>query len=168
MRYWFIIFLDKLSDIVSIKSEYTSQENAAKALEKYVIDYIKDMNGIKQLEKCNRTNVQDNVILNEVDFNGLFYRKVDDKIELYEKKTVVVPGTLWNSLENKIIKLGIFMIVNYHIEDYKLCSCNVARTTCHEKKEIPFMNELIERLKDNKDGNFGLKHLNSDQEVDLP
>jgi len=158
MKHWFIIFLDRINDTATIVDNFINEELVEKSMEKIVINYIKECNGNSQLPKADRTEIDDQVILNEVDFNGYFYRKGKGIIDLYEKKIVTLPGWVRNTQEAQIKRVGTYSFSPYHIEDYKTCNCNVARvSTLDLNADIPFLEELRRTLEDNIDGHFGLK-----------
>ena len=143
MKYHLIYFLDHIDDNkVIIKDYYTSKDDALNALEKIAIDFIKEQQGKQQTSICKQydksiEDIQKDTSIKE----GLYLKKHNDSIVLYEKKNILTPGTIWNSFNLQVYKIGTFYTTDINIElTASMCSCNVAsqKTTVKQKNEIVY------------------------------
>lgn len=147
MKYYFIAFLDKQKNSISLKNNYYNETDALNSLEHIAIEMIKDQQGLQQAQICVQTNstlsdlLKDDTKLS----HGLFIQKVDKQINLYEKKYVESIGWLSTSKEAKIDLIGEFSVVSYNLEDERhSCSCN--RSSQKQSGNITIKTSLQENL----------------------
>jgi len=164
MKYYLLYFLDyKNKYSISIKADYQARDDALINLEKVALEYVKDQQGKQQMEICKRydDNVQQ-ILTNPNIKEGLYLKKRDDMVVLYEKVNVVVTGTLWNSMEMQVNEIGLFGITDYNLELLVKCSCNVAKTPVSNSIKpvsgYTFLDQLKERLLES-DNNYGLRSI---------
>lgn len=126
MRYYIIYFLDyKKNNAIIIKDMYLSKEDAYNNLERVAIDYIKDLQGKQQAEICKQDKTPDQLLVDTTIKEGLYIKKQDEMITLYEKKTIVLPGRIWNTNDLQVNKIGQISVTEYNFDDIMFkCGCN--------------------------------------------
>lgn len=129
MRYHIIYFLDyKKNDSVTIKEMYMSKDDAFNNIEKVAIDYIKELQGKQQADICKQDKTPEQLLADISTKEGMYIRKYDDHVIIYEKTTVVVPGTLWNSNTLQVNKIAQISVMEYNFDDMLFnCSCKIER-----------------------------------------
>jgi hypothetical protein len=165
MFHYLIYFLDnKKNDLITIRETYKNKNDAIINIEKIALDYIKNIEGEKQLQICKQDKTPDQIV-NDINLrNGLYIIKHNNIVTLYEKTTQIIQGTIWNGYKNGIEKIGIFGMIEYKIDDNLIrCVCNEPKRVIKEIKTISdvksggFLDELKKIINDT-DGKFNLKN----------
>jgi hypothetical protein len=167
MKYYLIYFLDyKKNDTIIIKDVYMTREDAMSNLERVTIEYIKDLQGKQQVDMCkeHEGKTPDQLLANKSIKEGLYIRKIDDHILLYQKVTMTVSGMLWNYNKLRVQKIGQFYVTEYNFDDILFkCPCqnnkietNVLTIKQSNTKKYEFMKELQDKF---IDGEIKLKHV---------
>lgn len=130
MKYFLICFIDyKKDDIVTIKDSYMTKNDATNRMKKIAVDHIKKYQGKQQAKLCDIGLSPELILSDNSVKNGMYiYVQSDNKIQLYEKVSVSLPGTLWNYNDVKVNKIGVFVISEYHLDD-QTEKCNCMRKT---------------------------------------
>ena len=164
MTHYIIYFLDNnKDDLITIEDTYKNKNDGIINVEKIALEYIKKIEGEKQMEICKQDKTPEQ-IMDDVNLrNGLYIIKNNNTITLYEKTTQIISGTIWNGYKNIINKIGIFGMIEYKIDDNLVrCSCNIPKIVMREVKPVKeekntnFMDELKKLISDT-DGKFNLK-----------
>jgi len=118
MKRYFIFYLDyKNNDKVILKESHSTTQDAQCNLEFVALDHIKKYQGEQQVLICKQYEKSPDQILNDsILKEGMYVRRENDKLVLYEKVNELIPGTFWNSYILKVNKIGIFDIASYEIE----------------------------------------------------
>jgi hypothetical protein len=163
MKYFSIYFLNQKShDQVEIKDTYLSKDDAINNIERVALDYIVEFNGKQQLEISKQYDRTTDQISSDQSLRPGLYLLKDNKenssIILYEKINKLVPGTIWNSYETKMEKLGKFYYMLINLDNFQTqCTCNIPKNL--DKKEpknsqaYPYIDELLlalEKIRDKK------------------
>jgi len=148
MRYYIIYFLDyKKNNVITIKEMYLAKEDAYNNLERVAIDYIRDLQGKQQAEICKQDKTPEQLLVDKTIKEGIYFKKQDEQITIYEKITIVLPGRVWNSNDLKVNKIGQFNVTEYNIGDIE----QLKVTILEKDKEIQQLKERnfddIEQLK---------------------
>lgn len=124
MKYYLVCFIDyKNNDTISVKDSYLAKIDAVKRLQTVALEYVKEFQGKQQAEKCQVELSQEQLQTDTTLKEGLYVRKVDETVILYEKVNMVVEGKIWNSYDVKVNKIGLFTISEYNFEN-KMVRCN--------------------------------------------
>lgn len=126
MRYYIIYFLDyKKNNAISIKDMYLAKEDAYNNLERVAIDYIRDLQGKQQAEICKQDKTPEQLLVDKTIKEGMYIKKQDELITVYEKITIVLPGRIWNSNDLQVNKIGQISVTEYNFDDIMFkCDCN--------------------------------------------
>ena len=137
MKYYLVCFVDyKKNDNIIIKDSYLAKIDAEKRLESVALEYVKEYQGKQQAEKCQLDLTPDQILSDVTLKEGLYIRKVDETVVLYEKVNVVLEGAIWNSYDVKVNKIGLFTISEYNFENQMaMCGCNIQKIEKVEKVE---------------------------------
>ena len=174
MRYHLIYFIDyKKNDVVSIKDQYSDKNDANKNIERIAIEYVKEMQGKQQAEICKQDKTPEQIQLDATLKEGMYIKKSDDSIILYEKITVVQPGFVFNSNIMKVNKIGLFGLNEYNFDESMItrCSCSSQRKPIPINKKSThggnqaLVDELRKLIGDTK-GKFKLKPVNNHKKSD--
>lgn len=127
MRYYIIYFLDyKKNHTITIKDMFLAKEDAYNNLEHVAIDYIKELQGKQQAEICKQDKTPEQLLADKTIKEGMYIKKQDEMIIMYEKITVVLPGRIWNSNDLQVNKIGQFSVTEYNFDDILFkCNCNI-------------------------------------------
>lgn len=150
MKYFLVYFLDyKNQEEVSIKQQYKTKEDAENSLEQVAVDFIKELQGRQQAEICKQyeksvENIQNDSKLGK----GLYIKKENKNITLYEKEEVSMSGYLYGLYNTTAVnKLGSYGVteVNLDVSEFK-CSCNLPKisTTLNSLKNEKCQNYISE------------------------
>lgn len=173
MKYYIIYFIDyKDGNNVVIKELYRSKEDAVLNVEKVATEYIRNLQGKQQADICKQQKSPQD-ILNDVNLKEGFYILVDNSVvTLYEKISGVIPGTIWNSYELQINKIGLFNYTEYNFDDLlfrSTCTCSMGinkrkinQLPKSTPKQSTFVDELKERMKNNT---IKLHHVNEGRPI---
>lgn len=132
MFYYLVYFLDykklnkNLLDEITCKAIFNSRKAATGFLSEYAIDYVREYQGKQQTEICIQYDKTPEQILSDQKLKeGYYLGKKDDSIILYEKTQIKIPGTIWNSYELKINKIGMFNIaeIQSNSDNFVTASC---------------------------------------------
>ncbi len=131
MRIYSVFYCDKQNNgSIYFKHQSTTEDNAIAKLEKYALEHIKNEEGGKHTKiafQDSKTldNIRDDVELR----NGLYLKKGDKIINVYEKKTKVIPGMIYNSEEIVVVPVGYFCVAMQDIDvpEPTRCSCQLTR-----------------------------------------
>lgn len=125
MRFGIICFLDhKKNDSIIIKNMYKTKEDAFNNLERVAIEYIKELQGKQQAEVCKQDKTPEKLLADVSIKEGMYIKKVEEHILLYEKTTVIIPGKIWNSNSLQVNKIGQFSVTEYNFDDVLFkCDC---------------------------------------------
>lgn len=161
MKYYLVYLLNyKENDTVTLKDSYQAKEDALKSLERNAVEYIKELQGKQQADVCKQEKTPKEILKDVTLKEGMYYIVEGDAVILYEKVTVIQPGTIWgNSSTLKINKIGKFYITEYNFDDSIFrCTCMLtkANTTTPKYSKPSISLSFIDELK-NKNGDFGLK-----------
>lgn len=126
MIYYIIYHLDyKKNDIVAIKDMYITKEDAFNNVERVAMEYIKEFQGKQQAEICKQDKTPDQLLADTTIKEGMYIRKVNDVITIYEKITFVFTGWLKNSKSLQVNKIGQMSVTEYNFDDaFFKCNCN--------------------------------------------
>jgi|688.fasta_scaffold738802_1 hypothetical protein len=176
MELYIVCFLDKLDNKIIIKDMCRSTRVAIEKLESIALDHVKDLQGKHQAEKCFIEKNADELLSDITIKEGLYIRREDDNLVLYEKVNKIIPGTLWgHSYEMKVNKIGIFMICIYMNNDSTYRSSYIAHrpevykpsislnNNKNTKTDEPysFLNELKSKI---SSGNIKLNKIDNDRQ----
>jgi len=159
MKYFFVGYINLTTTQVDLKTYFYNHTDAVNRLENIALEYIKEHQGKQQLTYCVQHNKSLTDVINNVELtHGMFIQSENNSIHLYEK--VCNSAQNWYGAsysEYKINKLGTFFITNHILDDFK-CKCNVTskQTVGVNKINNVYLDELMNRLKNNTDGKFGL------------
>ena len=165
MTHYLIYFLDnKKNDIINIEDTYKNKNDGIINIEKIALEYVKKIEGEKQMEICKQDKTPEQIANDITLRNGLYIIKNNNIITLYEKTTQIIPGTIWNGYKNIMDKIGVFGMIEYKIDDNLVrCSCLVPKAIPREntkqvqgEKKVNFLDELKKMISDT-DGKFNLK-----------
>jgi hypothetical protein len=168
MKFYLVYLLNyKDNDTITLKASYQAKTDAINSLERTAIDYIKELQGNQQAAICKQENTPREILKDQTLKDGLYIIVEGAAIILYEKITVVAPGTLWNSNSLKINKVGKFYVTDFNFDDSIFrCSCMTARASTSTRKytkpsiRLSFMDEF--KL---LDSTLGLKPLRKRKRV---
>ena len=161
MKYYLIYFLNyKDNDAITLKDSYQCRDDALKNVERNAIEYIKELQGKQQADICKQEKTPEKILSDTSLKERLYIRKENECIILYEKLTVVIPGTVWNSSSLKIKKIGKFYITEYNFDDSIFrCTCMLTQKSVPKfvkpETKLSFVDELV-----NLGGKFNLKPVN--------
>lgn len=149
MKYLLIYYLDhKNNDQVTIKDYYTSKDDAINSLEKVALEFIKEQQGKQQINICRQYEKSVDDILKDTNIKeGLYIKKQGDIIVLYEKKNIIIPGTIWNSFDIKIDKIGMFNITEVNMDLANKCTCNLSKQTITTKQSNKIVYTFLDEFK---------------------
>lgn len=119
MKYHFICFLDyRIEGAIDIKDCYREKEEALNNLERIAIDYVKELQGKQQAEKCKTDKTPEELLVDVTCKEGLYITTVNNTVILYEKTNNILPGRLFGySSDLKVNKIGLFTISEYNFDD---------------------------------------------------
>ena len=158
MKYYLIYLLNyKESDSVILKDSYIDRGDALNSLERNAIEYIKELQGKQQADICKQEKTCADILADTNLKEGLYFRKDGESIILYEKITIVKPGTIWNSSSLKLNKVGKFYITEYNFDDSIFrCNCMLTQKSVPRTVKPEASLSFIDELK-NMNGKFNLK-----------
>lgn len=164
MIHYLIYFSDnKKNDHIMIKDTYKNKNDAIINVEKIAFEYVKKIEGEKQMNVCKQEKTPEQILDDPTLRNGLYIIKTNNVVSLYEKYTQTIPGTIWNGYKNVIDKIGIFGMIEYKIDDTLVrCACSISppihngQKTPIEIKSVNFLDELNKVIGDTN-GKFNLR-----------
>lgn len=158
MKYYMVYLLNyKENDSVTLKDSYSAECDAKNSLERNAIEYIKELQGKQQADICKQDKPPREILKDVTLKEGMYIVKEVDTIVLYEKITVVVPGTVWNSNSLKINKVGKFYVTEFNFDDSIFrCTCMLSKPSTVKYTKPTISLSFVDELK-NLNGNFGLK-----------
>lgn len=121
MYYYLVYFLnyknlDKNMDELVCRAILNSRKEAIQFLSQYAIEYIQEYQGKQQAEICIQYDKTMDEIANDPKLKeGYYLGKNNDTIILYEKVQHKIAGTLWNSYEIRVNKVGAFNVAEIEI-----------------------------------------------------
>lgn len=163
---YYIYFIDLLISVpnTTLKSSYDCTESALDDLELIALNYIREQEGIKQSSIALQNNKDINQILADDTLKeGLYLKRVENSVLVYQKQKIILTGKLWNSYEMKIDKIGVFGITSSNINSKNTQEPIIKAKTIkiiHDNKHNSLMDELNKLF--NNSTNFGLKKQHSD------
>lgn len=113
-----IYFLDYSNNQIICKMSYKSMDLALDYIDRVALDYIRETQGTNQLLVCQKYDNPNNILSDPTLKPGyyLIKNKSHEKIYLFEKKSHLIPGYIWNSTELKLEKTGEFGITPIFID----------------------------------------------------
>jgi hypothetical protein len=164
MKLFLIYSIDCKTNNITIKDSFYAKEDALLNVEKLVLNIIKDLEGTKQTEIALQNSKSVEQILNDVSLKeGHYIRNdADNHAELYEKKTIIDTGLIYNSTRLVMEKKSVFGITEIDVSDkMPQCICNMPstqtiRTNTNNTLQSAFVDEL-KNLFCTGDIKFGLK-----------
>lgn len=151
MKYYLVCFIDHTKDdTIIVKDSYQTKEDAINSLERAALEYVKEFQGKQQADRCKTEKTPEQILYDTTLKEGMYIRKLEEKVYLYEKVNVVIPSRLlWNSYELKVNKIGLFNISEYNFDDSIFrCGCMLERAKTKStvikspEKQFSFLNEL--------------------------
>lgn len=163
MKYYLVYLLNyKDGDTVILKDSYQDRDDALKSLERTGVEYIKELQGKQQAEICKQDKTVDEILADTKLKEGMYLRKEDTSIILYEKITVFIAGALWGKSKSlQVNKIGKFFITEYNFDDSIFrCTCMTQRASVPKfvrpEATLSFVDEL-KSLVEKNDGKFNLR-----------
>ncbi|QKF94432.1 hypothetical protein QKU48_gp0974 [Fadolivirus algeromassiliense] len=139
MKFYLIYFLDyKQGDQVTLKHQYFTPEDAQNDLERIAIEYIKEYQGKQQTVICKQDKTPEQILADNTLREGMYIRKTDNAVLLYEKATVTIPGTIWGTTTQlQVNKIGLFKVTEFVFDDSMVTRC-----TCNSQNKQPVPRKL--------------------------
>jgi len=173
MKYYLICFIDHYKDdVISVKDSYKTKEDAFNSLERVALEYVKEFQGKQQADKCKTEKTPEQMLVDSTFKEGMYIRKLEDKIYLYEKVNVLIPSKfLWNSYELKVNKIGLFNVSEYNFDDSIFrCGCMLERAKSKPSvakpvgEQLSFLDELKQLMNKDVKSNLTSNWKNSKKE----
>lgn len=160
---YFVYLLDFLTNgNITLKSSYDCKEDALSDLETIALNYVRDLEGSKQaMIAFQKDKDIEQISLDTNLKDGLYLKKDNECVIVYQKHKLLLPGKIWNSTELKMTKAALFGITYFKINN-QTCVSEIKPTIKKQvlkntdDKHNNLMNEL-HKLFSNSDNNFGLK-----------
>lgn len=160
MKYFVIFYIDcKTMKNVNLKGQYATQEDASNDLLPSALEYVRLEQGKQQADiALQNVKTVNELLIDESFREGLYIKQEETIISIYSKVKEVIPGTIWNSAQMKINRIGIFGVteieLNISVPIAPVFS-TAPRKRANSIPKICYLDELRKVLS-NSD-NFGLK-----------
>ena len=149
MKYYNIFFLNPTNPTkITYKGTFHEEHDAKFSLPFIALDYVKSEQGSQQADRAYQNDKSLDEIIKNKDLKEGFYLKEDgDVVNLYEKKNIVIPGTIYNSYEIIVDKIGIFGISDLEVDDIHCPACTCFTSMPHvDKITTPHVSDMIKML----------------------
>ncbi len=123
MEFFAVYYKGALSKLI-VNDTFKSEKEARDNLLNIALDYIRGKEGEDQVKNALQTDKSLDEIKANITLKDGHYLKYDpndkDILNLYEKFTIVLEGTIWNSYEPKIIEKGYYSIAKIDVDTHKI------------------------------------------------
>ena len=146
MKAFIIYYIDNGMKMVQ-KDIYFCKELALNELDTVALDHVKQLEGQKQVAVAVQYGKStSDIVLNKELKDGLYLRKEQDSVILYEKKDVVDTGIIFNGIKKDLVKIGSFGVIDIDFEDHllpKKCECFAIKYSVGNTNDVKITNTKV-------------------------